>query len=383
VTRLQPALHAFEDDIVLTGVSMSDGEAAPGLRPRSRKLFWVLTVACIVLFWIGQWSEITLWRYFSNPDEGTSYLLPRAIVSTIACFLSLAILAALWRLRRRSFRVRTLAALAFAFAGSTLHSLTNQVVFSLTMDDFWKSFAITDGAIGILNFLWYYVAASAMLLALTYAVDVGDREERINALRGLAQAAQLRALRNQLNPHFLFNTLNSIASLISRDRRTEAETMTESLADFLRHTLALDPQQPIPLGREIELQSLYLAIEKARFPDRLKVRLDIPADLEDALVPSLITQPLVENSIKYAVARSSDVVELEVVASARDDRLELIVRDNGGNADAAPIKGGQIGLTNVSDRLRVHYGDAAQLDAGPRPEGGFCNRLSLPLRHAP
>ena len=383
MTQLQPALHAFEDDIVLTGVSMSDGGAAPGLRPRSRKLFWVLTVAGIVLFWIGQWSEITLWRYFSNPDEGTSYLLPRAVVSTIACFLSLAILAALWRLRRRSFRVRTLAALAFAFAGSTLHSFTNQVVFSLTMDDFWKSFALTDGAIGILNFLWYYVAASAMLLALTYAVDVSEREERINALRGLAQAAQLRALRNQLNPHFLFNTLNSIASLISRDRRTEAETMTESLADFLRHTLALDPQQPIPLGREIELQALYLAIEKARFPDRLKVRLDIPADLEDALVPSLITQPLVENSIKYAVARSSDVVELEVVASARDDRLELIVRDNGGNADAAPVKGGHIGLTNVSDRLRVHYGDAAQLDAGPRPEGGFCNRLSLPLRHAP
>jgi sensor histidine kinase YesM len=349
---------------------------------RTRRLFWALIAALILLFWIVSWIAITVIRRSTMPDEPTSYLWSRAGASGFGFLCSLAILAAQWRLRRYNLRVRALAALGLAAVGALFHSAVNQLMFSLVMANFWESFAWSDIPIGSLNFIWSYLAVSAMILALAYGVDVSEREERITALQALAHAAQLRALRNQLNPHFLFNTLNSITSLISRGRNTEAERMTESLADFLRHTLALDPQRQITLGEEIQLQQLYLAIEKARFPDRLKVRMNVPDDLKTALVPNLITQPLIENSIKYAVARSSDPVELDVVAEAVNGRLELTIQDNGGNADAAPLKGSRVGLTNVSERLRVHYGSAGRLDADRREGGGFRNRITLPLHRA-
>jgi len=375
----EPPMPASRAEIVVdaSGVNDYGGGLHDG---RSLRLFWALTVGLILLFWVSQWGAITLLRMVRMPEEGTSYFLPRAGACTFAFFQSIGILGIQWRLRRRSFRVRALAALGLALVGATLHSIVNQFMFDLIMDDFWATFAISDPLLGILDFLWSYLALSAMLLALAYAVDVRDREDRINALQALAHSAQLRALRNQLNPHFLFNTLNSITGLISRGRDHEAERMTESLADFLRQMLALDPQKRITLSEEIQLQELYLAIEKARFPDRLRVRLTIPDALKGALVPSLITQPLVENSIKYAVARSSDPVQLEIAAWEEDGMLALVVQDNGGNADAPPPRGARVGLANVTERLRVHYGDAGRLEARPRNEGGFCNRISLPLQ---
>jgi two-component system, LytTR family, sensor kinase len=377
--NVEPQVPAPGAEIVVdaSGVNDYGGELHGG---RSLRLFWALTVGLILLFWVSQWGAITLLRMARMPNEGTSYFLPRAGACTFAFFQSIGILAIQWRLRRRSFGVRAFAALGLAFVGASLHSIVNQFMFDLIMDDFWATFAISDPLLGILDFLWSYLALSAMLLALAYAVDVRDREDRINALQALAHSAQLRALRNQLNPHFLFNTLNSITSLISRGRDHEAERMTESLADFLRQMLALDPQKQITLSEEIQLQELYLAIEKARFPDRLRVRLAIPDALKGALVPSLITQPLVENSIKYAVARSSDPVQLEIAASEEEGMLALVVQDNGGNADAPPPRGARVGLANVTERLRVHYGDSGRLDAHARAEGGFCNRITLPLQ---
>ncbi len=171
-----------------------------------------------------------------------------------------------------------------------------------------------------------------MILALTYAADLAESEDRVAALLGLTHAAQLKALHYQLNPHFLFNTLNSVIALINSKRSVEAEMMVESLSDFLRSTLALDAASEIPLGMEIELQSLYLAIEKIRFPDRLNVTIDVPDGLRDAMVPNLITQPLVENGIKYGVARNSGRVNLGIVAREVDGKLSPQVQDDGGDA---------------------------------------------------
>lgn len=375
-------MSAADGDIVLDTSVGPEIDSGRRDATRSRIFHLVLTLALILLFWVGQWAAITVIRMSTMPNEGAAYLWVRAGVSTLGFFCSIAILAAQWRLRRRTLRLRALAALGLAVVGALLHSTVNQLMFSLVVPDFWETFAWTDAPIGSLNFIWSYLAVSAMILALAYAVDVGEREERIHALQALAHAAQLRALRNQLNPHFLFNTLNSITGLISRDRNREAEQMTESLADFLRQTLALDPQKQITLGEEVQLQQLYLAIEKARFPERLNVRMEIPDELIAALVPSLITQPLIENSIKYAVARSSDPVQLEIIAAAVDSRLELTIRDDGGNADSAPAKGARVGLANVSERLRAHYGSEGMLDAYPRDGGGFCNLVRLPLQLA-
>ena len=155
--------------------------------------------------------------------------------------------------------------------------------------------------------------------------------------------------------------------------------MTENLADFLRQTLALDPQKLITLGEELQLQSLYLEIEKKRFPKRLKVEVDVPETLHDVLVPSLVTQPLIENSIKYAVARSKRPVVLTISARERGKDLELIVEDDGGDAVAAPQKGAHLGLRNVAERIAAHYGDRGRFTSWRSPSGGFCNRIKMPL----
>jgi LytS/YehU family sensor histidine kinase len=158
--------------------------------------------------------------------------------------------------------------------------------------------------------------------------------------------------------------------------------MSLNLADFLRTTLALDPRNEIPLDEEIRLQMLYLDVEKVRSPERLVVKLEIPDELRQALIPSLITQPLIENSIKHAVSRSTAPVEIGVSASARDSCLRLIVEDDGGDAELAPGKGANIGLSNVAERLAVHYGPDAKLEAAKGERSGFCNIIELPLRFA-
>jgi LytS/YehU family sensor histidine kinase len=228
--------------------------------------------------------------------------------------------------------------------------------------------------------LWYFGSLSGIILALSYAADVRDREERIGRLQALAHSAQIRALRNQLNPHFLFNALNSISGLISAKRVPDAEIMTEDLADFLRLTLALDPQRMITLDQELHLQRLYLSIEKVRFPDRLHVEENVPDALRTALVPSLITQPLIENSIKYAVARSTRRVELRVSARASGEVLEITVSDSGGDAVAGRSKGARLGLTNVAERVHMHYGEEGHFIAEPEPSGGFRNVIRIPLQ---
>src|SRR5262249_49972768 len=135
----------------------------------------------------------------------------------------------------------------------------------------------------------------------------------------------------------------------------------------------------ITLEKELELQRLYLEIEKKRFPDRLTVRVDVPEDLEASLVPSLITQPLIENSIKYAVARSTQPVELEISARRLNDQLEISVEAGGGDGWRTGNGGACLGLKNVADRIHAHYGDDGSLSAEATATG-FSNRILVPLR---
>jgi LytS/YehU family sensor histidine kinase len=156
--------------------------------------------------------------------------------------------------------------------------------------------------------------------------------------------------------------------------------MVLSLADFLRTALTMDPARQITLGEEIALQALYLDIERARFPHRLQVAIDVPDRLRDALVPNLITQPLIENAIKYGVARSLLPVRLEVVARDEGGRLSIEVRDDGAEVGPSPnAPSTQLGLLNISERLRLQFGSEARLVAGRQPAGGFAACIELPL----
>jgi signal transduction histidine kinase len=237
---------------------------------------------------------------------------------------------------------------------------------------FWDEYA--DMALGRYFLL---LAWMALYLALESAQQARAAERREGEYRRAAQAAELKSLRYQINPHFLFNTLNSLSALVLTGKPAEAERMIQTLATFYRRSLAGDPTGDLPLAQEIKLQKLYLEIEAVRFPERLRTVFDLPDELADVEVPGMILQPLVENSIKYAVAASSRPVTVTIAARAEGGRLMLTVSDDG--PGAVWQDGCGIGLANVRDRLRARFDGAASLEAGPRPEGGFGTVIRLPL----
>ncbi len=230
---------------------------------------------------------------------------------------------------------------------------------------------------------WYFLFAAwaALYVATSYATQLRASDRRAAAFAREAQEAQLRALRYQINPHFLFNTLNSLSSLILSQRTEVAEKMIMNLSTFFRTTLSADPTADIPLDEEIRLQRLYLDIEQVRFPERLNVEVDIPQALGSARVPILILQPIVENAIKYGVARSRRPVTLRISAHEEAGRLHLKVKDDGeaSGPEASGACGSGVGLNNVCERLIARYGVQAGCFHGPDPEGGFTVHVILPV----
>ncbi len=235
--------------------------------------------------------------------------------------------------------------------------------------------------------LFFFAAWSAFYLATVAQAQALRAQRRAAAAESAAQTAQVRALRYQVNPHFLFNTLNSLSSLVMTGRTERAEEMLLALSTFFRTSLSLNPTADVTLAEEIDLQRLYLDIETIRFPARLKVEIDVPPELENTRLPALILQPLVENAIKYGVSPTRDVVTLTIAAEALDgDRLLLRVANTAssdaatkrGRRDSDRIEGTGVGLANVCQRLEARFGDQATCDFGPLEDGGFEVRLTLP-----
>jgi signal transduction histidine kinase len=196
-------------------------------------------------------------------------------------------------------------------------------------------------------------------------------------------AAQLRALKAQLNPHFLFNALNSVVTLIDKEP-VDAQRMVVRLSDLLRGTLALSSEQEVSLKRELELAGQYLDIEQIRFQDRLAVTWEIDPHARDAAVPALALQPLIENAIVHGTSRITGCGTIVVAASVDGSALQISVRDNGYGPQAAGAKPGTgIGLANLRERLERLYGDSASLSLTESAEGGALAKLTLPFRAAP
>ena len=231
-----------------------------------------------------------------------------------------------------------------------------------------------------LSYIYVILAWVGLYLGVKYYRQLQDETQRALAARSMAHQAQLKMLRYQLNPHFLFNTLNAISTLIlDRDNAT-ANRMVQGLSAFLRHSLDNDPMQRVTLRQELDALTLYLGIEKIRFAERLQVQTDIDADCWRALLPSLLLQPLVENAIKYAVAREVAGGTLRIQARREGGQLVLKVIDDGPGCAALegselpPGKG--VGLRNTRERLSVLYGDASGFSVRNLPRGiEVCLRL--------
>ena len=236
------------------------------------------------------------------------------------------------------------------------------------------------------TWFFFFAAWSAFYMAMLAQAQALGAQRRAAQAETAARLAQVRALRYQVNPHFLFNTLNSLSSLVMAARPDEAESMILKLSTFFRTTLSQDPSADVTLAQEIELQRLYLDIERVRFPKRLKVEIDVPTDLEDAQLPALVLQPVVENAIKYAVSPTRDKVILQIIArEAGPGRFTIEVTNTGPSRrgrGAPPAEGMGVGLANVCDRLQARFGAAARCEFGPIEDGGYRVLMTLPLERS-
>lgn len=255
--------------------------------------------------------------------------------------------------------------------GRTVEDLKAQLGLS-----FWQEIA----DISVTHY-FFLIAWGSLYVAIGYAREVREAERKTSRFAQAAQDAELRSLRYQVNPHFLFNTLNSLSSLVITGKPKEAEAMIQNLSNFYRNSLSSDPLEDVTLEEEVDLQRLYLEIESIRYPKRLRVDINIPDELIKQHVPALILQPLVENAIKYGVSRTARPVHINISAAQDGSNLVLSVSDDGEAIEVGHVGGNGIGLANVRDRLEARYRSAARLDTRSIEGGGFIATLTLPLSH--
>ena len=225
-----------------------------------------------------------------------------------------------------------------------------------------------------------YLCVVGIEHATRYFVEARERDVQVARLSEQLSGARFATLQAQLNPHFLFNTLNTITVLVRDNDREGAVSIIEHLSEMLRRTLTLHRANEVTLGEELDLVKQYVAIEQARFSDRLRPEFRIPDALLSAVVPSFSLQHLVENAIRHGIARHPDAGLLLVTATRTGDMLEITVINDGVSIDpAAPIPPGH-GIDNTRERLRVLYGDTASLEITPRAEGGTIATLRVLYR---
>jgi len=238
-------------------------------------------------------------------------------------------------------------------------------------------FAFFSNFHSLLPTYWLILAG---FYAYDYYVKFRDRELRASQLEARLAEAQLRALRMQLQPHFLFNTLNSISSLMYSDLEA-ADSMMSRLADFLRLTLEIDGAREVPLDRELEFVERYLEIERIRFEERLRVELAIDEETRRALVPTLVLQPLVENALRHGIDRRAEGGRVRLAAARAGNRLRLSLTNEGPDHAVAETSHGQrIGLANTRERLAQLYAEDYLLRFEEHAGGGATVTLELPWR---
>ena len=261
------------------------------------------------------------------------------------------------------------------------------IMFLVALVDWCGEECAPSSSLGYIAYMTTYIYVVmtwvGLYVGIKYYGQLQEQTRQALAANAMAHQAQLKMLRYQLNPHFLFNTLNAISTLILDKDTGTANRVVQGLSAFLRHSLDNDPMQRVTLKQELDALTLYLDIEKTRFAERLQVETNIERDCYSALLPSLLLQPLIENAIKYAVARKVEGGRLTIGARRVGNTLVLTVADNGPGCTA--IEGGKlpaghgVGLRNTRERLRVLYGEESGFDVRNLPEGGIEVTLRLPF----
>ena len=382
---------------------------AESVNAPSRVPFKVVLASAVGL-WATYLILMTLRAELLGMDQALAMFERRLITSVIGVIITLGLWVVLRPFDFKPLWMKIGAALVFALPAALLSTQANQIIFadlqSALNEQMLQELVQTRGVASeevegdVLEDLSQLVAQGSreqmievtfsryfMMLAwcaLYLALLTGEKarvaERREQQFRNAAKAAELRSLRYQVNPHFLFNTLNSLSALVLTGKAQAAEKMIQMISTFYRRSLAEDTTSDVPLADEVDQQRLYLDIEAVRFPLRLRAEYDIPADLANALIPGMILQPPIENSVKHAVAPSSGQVTITLSAREEYGRLVVTVSDNGQSAaDRDDVRPGfGIGLTNVRERLEARFGNEATVVSGHVP-GGYATHLRLPL----
>ncbi len=330
----------------------------------------------IAVFWAVHLGMLSLRTALRGSEDQLEIGLARLAMALFGSALCYGIYRCLRPLRRRKFGLQTAVGAALAFSAACTHAVVGSTAFRVLSP---APEALSDLGHFLYTaiwWFWFYFSWTTAYLALSYSITVQEQERHAAELAVKAQEAQVRALRYQINPHFLFNTLNAIAALV-RDAPTKAEQMVVQLSDFFRRSLAVNPMEDLTLSEEVDLQRLYLEIERTRFPERLRFEVDLGPGTADAKVPALLLQPLVENAVKHGVARSEAPTCIRLRARLDGPVLEIVV-ENDGKAQGPGAVGEKVGLRNVAERLRSRFGNEASLDGEEIAAGGFRNRLRLP-----
>ena len=252
---------------------------------------------------------------------------------------------------------------------------------------------LTQLIIGYLIFPSTLLGAwSALYFAINFFLQVEEQSDQLERLEAQATSAQLAMLRYQLNPHFLFNTLNSISTLVLLKQTAPANAMLTRLSGFLRHSLITEPGGKVTIAQEIEMLKLYLDIERMRFEDRLQTEFRVDDGAASACIPSMLLQPLIENAIKYGVSPQEEGATIRLVAQLVGPRVRVTVSDTGpgirsGGAEGLPdaparyahsAQSTGVGLANIRDRLAQAYGDDHRFEIRSPDSGGFTVLIELP-----
>jgi len=334
-------------------------------------------------FWLLQaagWSGYLLLRTVSNISLEWIIF---AIVESILGYCITLLLSTLYGLYRKLPRIPgillTLATLGLATA---VYAILSAFAFSfIRMQEPGISLTVVAGTV----FINFTVLAgwSALYFAINFYLIVEEQVDQMQALESQASSAQLAMLRYQLNPHFLFNTLNSISTLVLLKQTERANVMLSRLSSFLRYTLANEPTAHVTLAQEVETLKLYLEIEKMRFDERLRTHFDIDPRCAKARLPSLLLQPLVENAIKYAVTPKEEGADITVSARLTGDRVQIAVSDTGPGlieAKPRPTLSTGVGLANIRERLAQAFGPDHRFETRSNPGEGFSVEIEIPFQ---
>jgi two-component system, LytTR family, sensor kinase len=355
---------------------------------RTRIRYLVMAGATIA----GAWTLVAIisfsqW-YFFRLSSGRPAPWPPALLDNLtSCWLwagftpAIAWLARRYPLERDRLLANAPRHLLFAFVFAALDVLADVAIapwlapgprLPLTTAFFGKSF---------IN-LFSYAAVVAVVRAVDYHALFLERQVAASRLEGELASARLKALEMQLRPHFLFNTLHTVAALVRAGRNDDAVRTIAGLSDLLRSSLKRDGAQEVPLRQELAFVERYLAIEQIRFQDRLEARVVAGPEVLDALVPRLILQPLVENAIRHGIERRAAPGRIEVAAVRRNGTLVLRVEDSsaeaGGGTPAPAAAGSGIGLGTTRARLRHLYGERQRCELIPTQAGGALALVELP-----